>query len=221
MGLLSSIGNSYRRWAGKGLPGGGRTSSDRISLYRESAADTDAASHDLSYEDAVLDAELRHFMHRELGRAQPPKGVFLKLLSAVYYDEVREGRLRSRCKAALSAPVRSYGAFAAPYAARLVSGIAAVALLLVFVSANARFEGTSAYSTLPGAHSTAAHRSLERSEGGIDRPRTGGTPSGAYEAYAYHPAELGRPAAREVRLPAAEREEPFRYRDGDRMGSEF
>jgi hypothetical protein len=50
---------------------------------RKDSARTDEALNDLSYEDALLDVEIRSFMRTEYGKKMPPNGVFPRIIQAI------------------------------------------------------------------------------------------------------------------------------------------
>ena len=54
-----------------------------LKLGHGASSDEEADLNDLSYEDALLDVELRSFMRAEYGKAQPPQSAFPRIMRAI------------------------------------------------------------------------------------------------------------------------------------------
>jgi len=109
--------------------------------HRSSELDQ-SAQEDLSYEDALLDVEIRSFMRAEYGKENPPDGVFARVMQAVklYREEQAGGSLRT-ARSGLERVIRPIGqALAAAYrygarpdSGRIISGSLITALLVLAV----------------------------------------------------------------------------------------
>lgn len=49
-----------------------------------------ATANDLSYEDALLDSKVRHFLREEYSRIEPPQGVFQRLVKLLNVEQVQK-----------------------------------------------------------------------------------------------------------------------------------
>jgi hypothetical protein len=95
-----------------------------------------ATTHDLSYDDALLDARVRHFMSEEYGRVEPSQGVFQRLVKLLNSEQVQS--------AGPGAPLLTrwfagaYEVVSGQALSRLVpSGIAVAILVVVGLGSNA------------------------------------------------------------------------------------
>jgi hypothetical protein len=96
-----------------------------------------AADHDLSYEDALLDRQLRIFLKSEYGSAQPPSGIFLRVLRALDENFRAATRPRLTAREAFNMMLsRLYQRLLGPTMGRLVPGAVALALVIVMINAN-------------------------------------------------------------------------------------
>src|SRR5438105_1724247 len=64
---------------------------------------------DLDYQDALLEARLRHFLHSEFGGAAPPPNVFARVLAAIRTDLPAKSNYRPRLSFTFAQLVRSMG----------------------------------------------------------------------------------------------------------------
>jgi hypothetical protein len=105
-------------------------------LRRPSSGATEQAArdNDLSYEDALLDIQLRNFFKAEYGAAQPPSGVFPRLLAAIRAHE--RGEEPSGITGPVAAFMSLYRVLQASSTQRLVSGAVTAALLVAVLSSN-------------------------------------------------------------------------------------
>ena len=85
------------------------------------------ALHDLSYDEALFDAELRHFFKAEYRDAEPPPGVFSKVTRAINTDLNGESKAAARPANSIGTVLKEL--LAGPTFGRLVPG--ALALLVV------------------------------------------------------------------------------------------
>ncbi|HEY0070850.1 MAG TPA: hypothetical protein VGE04_12865 [Chloroflexia bacterium] len=88
-----------------------------------------ATANDFSYEDAVLDTRVRHFMREEYGRIEPPRGVYQRLIGLLKAQQA-PGRAQS-ATAWARLFVGMYRAFNGQTLSRLVPSGIAVAVLVV------------------------------------------------------------------------------------------
>lgn len=106
-------------------------------LGRNAGADTEASSpdlYDLSYEDALLDPQIRQYFKAEYGLAQPPSGVFPRLLAAIRAHEAGDTAPQgTRTSAAF---LTLYRVLRTSTVQRLVSGGIAAALVIAVLSSN-------------------------------------------------------------------------------------
>jgi hypothetical protein len=86
-------------------------------------------THDLSYEDAMLDARVRHFMSEEYGRIEPSQGMFQRLMKLISAEQV-QSRVRSKTRFA-GFFSRVYRVVSGQTLSRLVPSGIAVAILIV------------------------------------------------------------------------------------------
>ncbi len=109
---------------------------------RKVSARADETTNDLSYEDALLDVEIRSFMRAEYGKKGPPNGVFPRVIQAIrlYREEqakaAPEGLASSLTRIAGSLGqtiVTAYKLGARLDAGRIVSGSLITALVLLAV----------------------------------------------------------------------------------------
>jgi hypothetical protein len=174
-------------------------------LRRNSVADAAAKradENDVSYEDALLDLQLRNYFRAEFGVAQPPSGLFPRLLAAIRAHERREAAIEPpRPRAALLSLYRLLGA---PAAGRLVSGGIAAAIMIAVLSSNsAHFLRGTAVSLVREESTPTAQVALSEAEAAelatnrdnrfVTRRVSVGT-----EAAFYDPAELRVPARLDV-----------------------
>lgn len=94
-------------------------------------------SGDVTYEDALLDAQARYFFSAEYGHAQPSEGVLSRVLTQMEVDSApmsdpRPGRLFFSPQAIAAV----YGALTRPIVSRLVPGSVALLLLGVLMGSN-------------------------------------------------------------------------------------
>lgn len=108
-----------------------------------------ALDNDRTYEDAVLDLQIRTFMHAEYGAAEPPPGIFARLVRAIEQGLAASG---PRAGARQSFPAHIMAALTGPATGRLLPSFAALALvLMVFGSNSARFLGYNSTSPALGS----------------------------------------------------------------------
>jgi hypothetical protein len=92
------------------------------------------AEHDLSYEDVLLDLQLRQYFKAEYGVSEPPARVFPRLMSAIQAHE--RGRVTPEASRPVAAFVAIYRVLRTTTAHRLVSGGIAAALMIAILSSN-------------------------------------------------------------------------------------
>ncbi|MEO5953616.1 MAG: hypothetical protein ABIQ44_14210 [Chloroflexia bacterium] len=107
----------------------------RIAQRQKAKDTTSEKDNDLSYEDALLDWKLRRFMQAEYGRAEPPKGIFSKLLTAIISPA---GALNTTPGSMLQRlALQFYNVLSKPTAtSRLLPGIVAFGLVVMVLSTN-------------------------------------------------------------------------------------
>ncbi len=89
---------------------------------------------DMSYEDALLDSQLRAYFRTEYGTAQPPSGVLPRLLAAIRAHE--RGENPASATRPVAAFLSLYQALHTSAAHRMVSGAVAAVLLIAILSSN-------------------------------------------------------------------------------------
>jgi hypothetical protein len=96
------------------------------------------SENDLSYEDALLDWKLRRFMQTEYGHAEPPPGVFGRVLIAIKAGSSSVSSTSAKFGSSLSVlATRIYRALAMPTAtSRILPGIVAFGLIVMVLSTN-------------------------------------------------------------------------------------
>ena len=107
-----------------------------LSLHENADQDYDpATNNDLSYEDAILGLQIRSFMQAEYGSAEPPAGIFRRVMRAL-----EQGLTPSRSQANDNWAFRARLILNGPVTGRLVPGMVAFALvLMVFGTSATRF----------------------------------------------------------------------------------
>ena len=93
-----------------------------------------AAECDLSYEDALLDLQLRQYFKSEYGFTEPPARVWPRLIAAVHAHERGQATLEASRPIAALASI--YRALRTTTAHRLVSGGIAAAVMVAVLSSN-------------------------------------------------------------------------------------
>jgi hypothetical protein len=88
-----------------------------------------AGANDFSYEDAVLDTRVRHFMREEYGRVEPPRGVYQRLIGLLKAQQAPAREQSATAWARVFAGM--YRAFNGQTLSRLVPSGIAVAVLVV------------------------------------------------------------------------------------------
>src|SRR5205823_14734633 len=87
--------------------------------------------------DALLEAQLRHFLRSEFGVAEPPPNVFTRLLVAIRSDFPATNTYRSRLFVAIAQLGRSTGrALTGHIAARILPAGAALLLMVALLGTN-------------------------------------------------------------------------------------
>src|SRR5437763_11828221 len=108
-------------------------------LGRGTSPHTDGELNDLSYDDALLDVEIRSFMRAEYGKKVPPAGVFHGVVRAIrlYQQAQKRGaeagptsRFGELLGSLLQACVATYRVGTRPDMGRIMSGSMVAALLL-------------------------------------------------------------------------------------------
>ena len=222
MPLQDSINELRRHWAEAiSLCLGVRSEQvGRNNLYSGDAHDDPATEHDLSYDDALLDSQLRRFYRIEFGQIEPPKGAFLKVLDAIELCLGASGKLRSRCEQDVSHAFKSaYSAFMEPYLARLASGGVAVVLLSIVASAGGvPLLDTRHDASLSAAHTQARQLRTNVSERFADQAYV----AQAYDVYVYDPAERHGPSIKRDETFGTNHQAPAEYHNRlDSTGSQF
>jgi hypothetical protein len=192
----------------------------RNRLYSQDTTADSATDHDLSYDDALLDSQLRRFYRIEFGQIEPPKGAFLKVLDAIELCLGASSDLKSRCERGLSHTFMSaYSAFMEPYLARLASGGVAVALLFILASAGGvPLIEMGQDATISAGLTRARQLRTNMSE----RIANQAYVAQAHEVYVYDPAELGRPAIKRDETAGTDRQAPAEYYNRlDSTGAQF
>jgi hypothetical protein len=109
---------------------------------REVSARADETTNDLSYEDALLDVEIRSFMRAEYGKKGPPNGVFPRVMQAIQLYREEQAKAAPRGLAASltriagslgQTIVTTYKLGARLDAGRIVSGSLITAIVLLAV----------------------------------------------------------------------------------------
>lgn len=90
--------------------------------------------HDVSYEDAIFDLQLRNFFRAEYGQVEPPPRAFPRLLAAIRAHE--RGQAVQEAPRPIAAMLSVYRALRTTTAHRLVSGGIAAALMIAVISSN-------------------------------------------------------------------------------------
>jgi len=126
---------------------------DKLRLRKRSNASSmpaDAELNDLSYEDAILDLEMRSFFRAEYGKSEPPAGVFPRVMCAIrLYNSGADAQARTGALAVFTRITNKMGqALMAAYrlgshasTGRILSGsiVAAALLLTVMPSVTSSF----------------------------------------------------------------------------------
>jgi len=222
MGIHSLTNRIFRHWVETGASGPGVSSRQAgcDELYPGEGVTDPATDHDLSYDDALLDTQLRRFYRVELGQIEPPKGVFLKVLDAIEICLGAPDELRSRCERELShAFTSAYRAFMESYLSRLASGGVAVALLFILASAGGvPLLETGQDATLSDAITRARQIRTNMSERIADRAYV----AQAFDVYIYDPAELHRPSMKREGTFGTNQQAPAEYHNRlDSTGAQF
>jgi hypothetical protein len=117
-------------------------------LERDEDAGT-AAESDLSYEDALLGLQLRHYFKAEYGIAEPPARVLPRLIAAIQAHERGQAATEASRPVAVLASV--YRALRTDTAQQLVSGgVAAAVMIAVLSSSSAQYLRGTAISFVRG-----------------------------------------------------------------------
>ena len=103
-------------------------------VQRETYSDDNRDPRDLQV--ASLDSQIRRFMHAEYGNSEPRAGCFIRVVKLIENDR-RHKSLVGTCRAMLFNIARAiYHMLSGPTVSRLVSGGAALALVLLIIGAN-------------------------------------------------------------------------------------
>jgi hypothetical protein len=94
----------------------------------------DNTESDISYEDALLDSQLRAYFRSEYGTAHPPSRVLPRLLAAIRAHE--RGETTASATRPVAAFLSLYQALHTSAAHRMVSGAIAAVLLIAILSSN-------------------------------------------------------------------------------------
>jgi hypothetical protein len=106
----------------------------RLSRNTYNPAVRNDAEPDISYEDALLDSQLRAYFRTEYEAAQPPSGVLPRLLAAIRAHE--RGENPASATRPVAAFLSLYQALHTGAAHRIVSGAIAAVLLIAVLSSN-------------------------------------------------------------------------------------
>jgi hypothetical protein len=93
---------------------------------------------DLSYEDALLDSEIRHSLRAQYGNQEPPGRAFHNLMRAIEEGENQKSEVRNQ-KSAIPTGGTLSGLFAGFSRARVLSGGVAMLLILSVLGGNLSF----------------------------------------------------------------------------------
>jgi hypothetical protein len=189
----------------------------------------DGEGFDRSYEEALLDLELRHFMRGEFVNIEPPEGSFELLQSRIQSQEsnvacqTAEEPERIWMRGQPAATTRTVLALPLPSVGRFTSGLVAGVVLLLVLGSNASQLLRDGFDDLAPAHSTPAAATAEPlHQAAKEEPPEQLTPAWAYArrsnpTYTYDPAELGKQP-----LNRSEAKEEWEQRvERTRIGNEF
>jgi hypothetical protein len=110
----------------------------RIAQLWQGHGSRSESENDLSYEDALLDWKLRRFMQSEYGHAEPPQGVFGRVLVAIKAGSSSVSSTGAKFRSSLTVlATRIYKTLAMPTAtSRILPGIVAFGLIVMVLSTN-------------------------------------------------------------------------------------
>lgn len=171
----------------------------------ESAApgDEQARLRDLSYEDALLDAQLRLFLRAEYEDVQPPEGQYNQVTHIIAQRSHVEPRPRLLTPL-LRGRIYVYRKLTGPVLARLAPGGVALALLLMVLGTNASVMLRGDRGVLYGSYDSSAptpvaeelRQPLFNKAGNPEVMQPFVPQRSAEEVYIYDPVELHQPASR-------------------------